>query len=448
MLKSPAAESTSPAQQPESPATAHDQVQQRIEKLHAKKNLDGVRDEAITLAMKLELTQREVTQLSAVQDALRTKLEALIAPEHYPVTVTGIECNGRLIAEVAGLGNARVQVGVHPDVDPVELKVGATAIVARERNCLLKVISPTSRWQDVATFERYLGSPDRILVRDRETLMALDVAHQLRDTSLKKSDLIGFDRAVSGLAFQRLEAAKSEHLFDEDVTDDFAQLAGLDKEIARIKRHIDFRFRFPNLATKYALKSKCGILLKGAPGNGKTKIARCSAGYVRCLFPDRPCRFMHVAGSSDYNMWFGETERKLVERFNAVREAAEDGLVVMFWDEVDAIAKHRGTDHGSSAPDRILNTFLSQIDGVVPLNNVVIFFATNRADTLDPGFLRAGRTDDKIEIPPPNRRAAQAILHCYLDRGLPLAAHVNAADLVAPLVSRLFAPNGEYARGR
>ena len=193
----------------------------------------------------------------------------------------------------------------------------------------------------------------------------MDVAHNLRDTPLKKSDLIGFDRDVAGMAYEQLEAPKGDHLFDENVTDDFSHLGGLDKEIACIKQHIDFRFRFPDLAAKYVLKNKLGILLTGPPGNGKTRMARCCAGYVRQLFPDRPCRFMHVAGSSDYSMWFGESERKIIERFDAVRDAAKDGLVVMFWDEVDAIAKLRGTDHGSGAADRILNTFLSQIDGVV-----------------------------------------------------------------------------------
>ena len=262
------------------------------------------------------------------------------------------------------------------------------------------------------------------------------------DTPLNHGDLIGFDRDA-GLAYARLEPPTGEHLFDDQVSDDFSQLGGLEREIARIKRHIDFRFRFPELARKYGLRKRCGILLKGPPGNGKTRIARCCAGYVRQLFPDRRCSFMHVAGSSDYTMWFGESERRIIERFDAIRAAARDGLVVTFWDEVDAIAKRRGTDYGSGAPDRILNTFLAQIDGVVPLGNVILIFATNRPDMLDPGLLRPGRTDEKIEIPTPNRRAAEAILRRYLDRGLPLRSRPDT--LIASLVSQLFAPNGEYA---
>jgi proteasome-associated ATPase len=436
---------TRPAEQPEAEA-ALDEAQQRIKWYFEENNLAGIRDEAVTLASKLALSMQHLQELSVLQEALRSKLQATMAHEYYSVVITDVERNGSLLAEVAGLGHSRVQVSVHPDVDQEQLLIGGTGFVSRERNCLLKVSAQPGRWKDIGSFEKYLDSPNRILVRDREALVAVDVAHHLRGTALMKHDLIGFDRDVAGMAYERIEAPQADDLFDEYVTDDFSQLGGLDKEIARIKHNIDFRSLYPQLATKYGLKQKCGILLKGVPGNGKTRIARCCAGYLRQLFPGRRCCFMHVSGSSDYSMWFGESERKLIERFNAVRQAAADGLVVMFWDEVDAIAKRRGTDHGSGAPDRILNTFLSQLDGVAPLENVIILFATNRADTLDPGLLRAGRIDEKIEIPAPNRRAAYAILHCYFDRGLPLAAaHEEADELIVPLLSRLFAPNGDFA---
>jgi len=434
-----------PADRPDLAGTSADETRERIQWFYGKKNLDALRDEAVTLANRVELTQHQIQKLGVLQEALRAKLEAVTAHEHYSVVITGIERNGRLVAEVAGLGQGRVQVAVHPEIDPEKLIVGATGLVTSSRNCLLKLTAAPGRWKDVATFEKYLDSPHRALVRDRETQIAVDLAHGLRDKTLTKGDLIGFDREV-GLAYERLEAPRADHLFDEQVTDDFSQLGGLDCEIARIKQHIDFRFRFPKIAARYALKSKCGILLKGVPGNGKTRIARCCAGYVRQIFPDRPCRFMHVAGSSDYSMWFGDSEQKIIARFKAASEASRDGLVVMFWDEADAIAKRRGTDYGSGAPDRVLNTLLSQIDGIVSLNNVILIFATNRADMLDPGLLRPGRVDEKIEIPAPNRRAVQAILRCYLDRGLPLAdSEANVDDLIAPLVSRLFAPNGEFA---
>ena len=434
-------------QSPSNPAaTGVELVRQSIQHFAGTSDVDGLRDEAVKLVNQFEVVDRQFQKLSAGQSALREKMNALLAHEHYSVVITGVECNGKVTAEVAGLGHSRIRVAVHPDVDAEQLQVGATALVARERNCVLQVTATQPQWRDTGTFERYLDDPSRILLRDRESLHAVDLAHRLRDTPLKKGDLIGYDREVAGIAYERIEAPKSEHLFDENVTDDFSMLGGLDAEVSRIKRHIDFRFRHPHLAQKYGLKNRCGILMQGTPGNGKTKLARCCAGYVRQLFPDRPCRFMHIAGSSDYNMWFGQTEQRIIERFNAVRDAAADSLVVMFWDEIDAIGKNRGTDLSSGAPDRILNTLLSQIDGVVPLSNVIILYATNRPDILDPGLLRPGRIDEKIEVPTPNRRAAAAILHCYLQANRPLAGdHESVEALAGPLLSRLFTPNGQFA---
>lgn len=427
------------------------EISRRVQRLHKRRNLDGLRDEAIRTAEILDHTRQQMEQLSMIHVELRQQIETLTTPEQYGVTVTAVYPGACWRAEVAGLAGRRVRVSVHPDIDRDKLRVGAQAVVSRERNCLLEVLERPAPWQRVGVFERRLGASNRILLRDREVLVAVEAVDELAANELKPGDLVGFDPDLTGLAFQRLQPPSSEQLFDEQVSDDFSQLGGLESQIGLVKRQIDFRLRYPELASKYRLKSKCGILLEGRPGNGKTRLARCCAGYVRSLFPDRRCRFMHVSGSGDYSMWLGESEQNIVKRFAAVREAAREGLVVMFWDEVDAIAKRRGSDFGGAAPDRILNTFLSQLDGVVPLSNVLILFATNRADSLDPAFLRGGRTDLTIRIPAPGRRAAAAILERYLSDGLPLGTRAAANGrsverLITPLLSRLFSPGGDLAR--
>jgi len=415
----------------------------RIEFFHGAGDHDAVRDLALSLARSAAQTAEQVGELREIHEKLNAKCDSLMAHEHYSVVITNVVQNGRLEVDVAGLANTRVRLAVDPEVDPEKLVAGAIGLVARERNCLIDVIEDRGQWKDVGQFERYLDPRSRILLKDRESLIAVDMAASLADTPLEKGDLIGFDRDVAGLAYERLDAPKGDYLFDEDVTDDFAELGGLEGPIDYIKQLIDFRFLYPALAAKYGLRSKCGILLAGAPGNGKTRIARCCAGYLRRQFPGRSCRYMHISGASDNSKWFGDTEQKIIERFRAVRAAAADGPVMMFWDEIDAMARRRGTDLSSGAPDRILNTLLSQIDGVVPLKNTLLLFATNRIDTLDPSLLRPGRIDVKIEIPVPNRRAAAAILRCYLERGIPL--QTDADTCIASLLSRLFAPNGAYA---
>lgn len=428
----------------ESKKTIDDGVQQRIESLHAEGKLDAMRDFAFLMHHRNRQLDQRFSELSTIQQKLQEEIGLLLSPEHHVVTICANPCDQDRTVQVAGSNGGRTLVGVHPEVDFAELTVGATAILTRERNCLIKVIARSTPWRHVVTFESVLDTPDRILVRDRESMLAVGVAETLRGQSLSKGDLVGIDRDGSGLAFTRVEPAIADDLFDENADDSFDVLGGLDHQIDRLKEIIDFRIRFPDLANKYSIEDRYGILLHGAPGNGKTHLARCCAGYARQLFPDQECRFMHVAGASDYSMWLGESERQLIARFDAIRESAREGLVIAFWDEIDALAKLRGSDLGSSAPDRILNTFLAQLDGVIPLQNVVMIFATNRQDTLDPGFIRAGRIDEKIEIPTPNRRAAHAIVQRYLNCDLPLVDG-DAESLTKSMLSRLFAHNGDYA---
>ena len=115
---------------------------------------------------------------------------------------------------------------------------------------------------------------------------------------------------------------------------------------------------------------------------------------------------MAVSGSGDYSMWLGQSEQKIIARFQAAREIATEGgvPVVMFFDEIDAIGRRRGSDLGGGAPDRILATFLAQLDGMQAVGNVIVIGATNRADILDAGLVRPGRLGDlRLRIPPPTR---------------------------------------------
>jgi proteasome-associated ATPase len=145
-------------------------------------------------------------------------------------------------------------------------------------------------------------------------------------------------------------------------------------------------------------------------------------------------------------MWLGQSEQKIIARFEAARELATRGGVpcLMFFDEIDAIGRRRNSDLGSAAPDRILSTFLAQLDGVQQVSNLIVIGATNRADILDSGLVRPGRLGDvKIRVPAPNRQGARAILVRYLGGDLPLAGEREA--LVEGLLSHLYSPRGEYA---
>jgi len=440
-----------PAQSSPTPESGEGRrVEKDITRIHACKRKEDACKLAEEFAIRIYQLQKQLDRAKPCLEGLKEELKNLTAPEYYSVVVTGVSLNGDRAVQVAGLGSfaSRAELRVHKSVPADQLRVGYRGLVTKHGNCLLKITGPNADWSEVGVFEDYLEPPRRVLLKHQEQPIAVTLSDQLLDqvngTPLSKGDLIGFDRDLGGLAYSRLKPPQQEHLFAEEVADDdFSQLGGLNRQISQLKRAIDFRFRHEAIADRYRLASKKAFLLHGPPGNGKTRLARCVASYIRRLMPDKKCRFMSVQGSQDYSVWLGQSERHIRDRFAAVRAAAKDGLVVIFFDEIDAIGQRRGSEFGSRAPDRVLNTLLSEIDGLKGLSNVVLIAATNRADVLDSALLRDGRFGDRIEIPAPNRRAAEAILLRHLD-GLPRADDKPAVDFVQPILSPVYSPNGRH----
>jgi proteasome-associated ATPase len=384
-----------------------------------------------------------IHEMRRVHNQMQREAAAICEPANLMGVVTEVERNGQLRAAVHFDGLPAVRANIHPSLNPETVTIGAGVYVTGDRGCVLG-FSNHCPWKHVGTFEEHIEDRKRALVRYQEHVVPVKLVNGLADKPLVRGDRIGFN-LEAGMAFVQLAEPDSSHLFTDDLPDDdFSQLAGLDSQIRLIKRVVGFHLQYPHTAKRFRLSGKRGILLLGPPGNAKTRLARCVAKHLEKLFPGKPCRFQSVCGSEDYSQWLGGTERQLKKRFDAARRAAKDGRVVLFFDEIDSLAKMRGTDHGSSAPDRILGTFLGMMADVQKSldDNVLVIAATNRASLLDPGVTRPGRLDYKITIPPPNRRAAEAILKCYL-AGYPLAGSLD--ELLAPLVHRLFSPSGPYA---
>jgi SpoVK/Ycf46/Vps4 family AAA+-type ATPase len=145
-------------------------------------------------------------------------------------------------------------------------------------------------------------------------------------------------------------------------------------------------------------------------------------------------------------MWHGATEEAYRRLFAAARQAAledEDVPVIIFFDEVDSIGSVRG-EGANKIDDKIQACVISELDGLEDRGNVLVMAATNRAHSLDPAMIRAGRLGDLIlEIPPPNRKGAHAVLGCYLRADIPYESGHTAAreELLQLTVGQLFAEN-------
>lgn len=218
-----------------------------------------------------------------------------------------------------------------------------------------------------------------------------------------------------------------------DVT--FADIGGLDSQIERIRDAVQLPFTHRELFNRYHLRAPKGVLLYGPPGNGKTLIAKAVAHALAEESGAGGGVFLSVKGPELLNKYVGESERLIRLIFARARERAADGRpVVVFIDEMDSLLRTRGSGVSSDVETTIVPQFLTELDGVESLDNVMVIGASNRVDMIDPAVLRAGRLDVKIRIDRPSAESAVAIVRHYLTDDLPLQQGTDASALASVLV--------------
>lgn len=191
-------------------------------------------------------------------------------------------------------------------------------------------------------------------------------------------------------------------------------IGGLEKQKQELIEAVEWPLKHAEAFKRVGIKPPKGILMYGPPGTGKTLMAKAAA-------KESDANFILVKGPELINMWIGESEKGIRKIFEKARQAAP---TIIFFDEIDAIAPRRGMDVGSKVTERIVNTLLVEMDGLVELNDVVVIAATNRPDIIDPALLRPGRFDRMVLMGPPDVEAREQILMIHA-RNMPLAADVD-----------------------
>jgi proteasome-associated ATPase len=383
---------------------------------------------------------------------LREVLDKLSAtPWHPGVYLGSMTLGASPSAVVACSGSVRV-VGLASTLRIEDLAVGDEVLLGQEMNVIMhKAAAPVPRTGETAEFHHCL--PDgRLVLRHRDEQVVVRPAAGFDARALSAGDCVRWDRAV-GLVFERIERARDSHLFLEDTPQQaFDDIGGLDAQIAQVTRAIELHMLHPEAAARYRVRRAAAVLLAGPPGTGKTMIARALANWLARRSPSGRSRFMSIKPGELLSMWYGQSESNYRDVFRIARQAGDadpSTPVVMFFDEVDAIGAVRGQSL-FRVDDRVLTSFMAELDGLQARGNILVVAATNRRDTLDPGLARPGRLGDVIiEVPRPGMAAAAAVFDRHLPPSIPYATsegedeRASRRRLIDAAVSRLYAPNGE-----
>ena len=197
----------------------------------------------------------------------------------------------------------------------------------------------------------------------------------------------------------------------------YEDIGGLEREVARVREIVELPLKYPRVFERLGILAPKGVLLYGAPGTGKTLLARAVAAESRV-------HFIHLNGPEIMRKFYGESEAKLREVFE---EAARRAPAILFIDEIDAVAPKRA-DVSGEVEKRVVAQLLSLMDGFVARGQVIVIGATNIPEVLDPALRRPGRFDREIEIGVPNTQARLQILRIHT-RAMPLAADVDLREI-------------------
>ncbi|MEM3638892.1 MAG: AAA family ATPase, partial [Candidatus Micrarchaeaceae archaeon] len=220
-------------------------------------------------------------------------------------------------------------------------------------------------------------------------------------------------------AMRSIQPSALREVFVERPNVHWDDVGGLEKVKKELKEAVDLPLKKPEMFEKIGIRPVRGVLLVGPPGTGKTLLAKAVA-------TERESNFISIKGPEVLSKYVGESEKTLREIFRKAKLAAP---CIIFIDEIDAIASAR--EYGeteSRVAERVVDTLLTEMDGLEELRNVVVLAATNRPDAIDPALIRPGRFDKIIEIPMPDRETREQIFKVHM-KHMPIDKSVDIGRL-------------------
>ncbi|KAI0224203.1 AAA ATPase cdc48 [Massospora cicadina] len=370
-------------------------------------------DEIDSIAPKREKTngeveRRVVSQLLTLMDGLKARSNIVVmAATNRPNSIDpALRRFGRFDREI--------DIGIPDPVGRLEI---------------LRIHTKNMKLDDDVDLEKIAAETHGYVGSDLASLCSEAAIQQIRE----KMDLIDLDAdtidaevldslAVTMENFRFALGSSNPSALRETVVEvptvSWDDIGGLEEVKRELQETVQYPVEHPEKFLKFGMSPSKGVLFYGPPGCGKTLLAKAIANECQA-------NFISIKGPELLTMWFGESEANVRDVFDKARSAAP---CVMFFDELDSIAKARGASagDGGGAGDRVLNQILTEMDGMNSKKNVFVIGATNRPDQIDGALLRPGRLDQLIYIPLPDEASRYGILKAAL-RKSPLSSEVDIA---------------------
>ncbi|GAA95447.1 hypothetical protein E5Q_02101 [Mixia osmundae IAM 14324] len=353
-----------------------------------------------------EVERRVVSQLLTLMDGLKARSNIVVmAATNRPNSIDpALRRFGRFDREV--------DIGIPDATGRLEiLRIHTKNMKLTDDVDLEKIASETHGYvgSDVASL-----CSEAAMQQIREKMDLIDLDEDTIDAEVLDSLGVTMDNFRFALGVSNPSALRETVVEVPNVTWD--DIGGLEKVKIELQETVQYPVEHPEKFLKYGMSPSKGVLFYGPPGTGKTLLAKAIANECQA-------NFISVKGPELLSMWFGESEAAVRDIFDKARAAAP---CVLFFDELDSIAKARGASagDGGGAGDRVVNQILTELDGVGAKKNVFVIGATNRPDQIDSALMRPGRLDQLIYIDLPDQPARLSILKATLKRS-PIAPDVD-----------------------
>ncbi|VDL98326.1 unnamed protein product, partial [Schistocephalus solidus] len=353
-----------------------------------------------------EVERRIVSQLLTLMDGLKQRSHVIVmAATNRPNSVDpALRRFGRFDREI--------EIGIPDSIGRLE--------ILRIHTKNMKLASDVDLEQIANEAHGHVGADlaslcsEAALQQIRNKMDLIDLEEDAIDAEVLDSLAVTMDDFRWALGKSNPSALRETTVEVPNVT--WEDIGGLENVKHELQEMVQYPVEHPDKFLKFGMTPSKGVLFYGPPGCGKTLLAKAIANECQA-------NFISIKGPELLTMWFGESEANVRDIFDKARQAAP---CVLFFDELDSIAKARGGSVGDAggAADRVINQLLTEMDGMSSKKNVFIIGATNRPDIIDGAILRPGRLDQLIYIPLPDEKSRISIFKANL-RKSPIAKDVD-----------------------